>query len=152
MKLISHRGNINGTNPIEENRPKYIENAISMGFDVEIDIRYDIKTSTLWLGHDEPQYMITWWWLTGKSSNLWIHCKDITTFHEFSTNTSEYNYFWHQNDDYTLTSKNNIWSYPGKIYTNNTVIVMPEWDNRNWDTLKSANCYGICTDYPEKLK
>jgi len=70
MKLISHRGNINGTNPIEENRPKYIENAISMGFDVEIDIRYDIKTSTLWLGHDEPQYMITWWWLAGKSSNL----------------------------------------------------------------------------------
>ena len=63
-----------------------------------------------------------------------------------------FNYFWHQNDDYTLTSKNNIWSYPGKIYTNNNVIVMPEWYNRNWDTLKVVNCYGICTDYPEKLK
>jgi hypothetical protein len=28
MKLIAHRGNIDGPNPLEENRPEYIEAAI----------------------------------------------------------------------------------------------------------------------------
>ena len=69
-----------------------------------------------------------------------------------SSNTSGYNYFWHQDDDYTLTSKKYIWAYPGKSYTHNTVIVMPEWNNMVWDTLRVTNCHGICTDYPEKLK
>jgi hypothetical protein len=106
----------------------------------------------LWLGHDEPTYSVTWWWLAGKSNHLWIHCKDITTLHEFSANTSGYNYFWHQEDDYTLTSQQKIWAYPGKTYTKNTVIVMPEWNNMNWDTLKVTNCYGVCSDYVAKLK
>ena len=52
----------------------------------------------------------------------------------------------------TLTSKGYIWAYPGKTYSSNTVIVMPEWNNPNWDNLKVTNCYGICTDYVEKLK
>jgi len=29
---------------------------------------------------------------------------------------------------------------------------MPEWNDVNWDKLKVTNCYGICTDYPEKIK
>ena len=24
-------------------------------------------------------------------------------------------YFWHQEDDYTITSKGIIWAYPGKV-------------------------------------
>ena len=96
--------------------------------------------------------MVTWYWLAGKQDYLWIHCKDITTFHEFSMKISGYNYFWHQEDDYTLTSKQRIWAYPGKTYTENTVIVMPEWNNMDWDMLKVTNCYGVCSDYIEKLK
>jgi glycerophosphoryl diester phosphodiesterase len=38
MKLIAHRGNTEGPNPLEENKPEYIEEAIENGFDVEIDI------------------------------------------------------------------------------------------------------------------
>ena len=40
MKLISHRGNINGKQLDLENDPKYIENAIKQGYDVEVDIWY----------------------------------------------------------------------------------------------------------------
>jgi hypothetical protein len=152
MKLIAHRGNLNGPNSLEENNPQYIENAISKGFDVEIDIWYDILDKTFYLGHDNSQYIIEWFWLLKYKNYLWIHCKNIESLFKFTYKTSGFNYFWHQNDDYTLTSKNNIWSYPGKIYNNNAVIVMPEWNNPNWDILKVANCYGICTDYPEKLK
>ncbi len=38
MILISHRGNINGKNEIRENSIFYIMEALSMGFDVEIDV------------------------------------------------------------------------------------------------------------------
>jgi len=104
------------------------------------------------LGHDEPQHAVTWWWLAGRSQHLWIHCKDITTLHAFANGTSGYNYFWHQEDDFTLTSKQYIWTYPGKPYTNQSVIVMPEWNEPDWDTLRVTDCYGICTDYVEKLR
>ena len=152
MKLIAHRANLDGPDPSTENSPEQIISCIEQGYDVEIDVRYDPLTDRLWLGHDEPQYMITWFWLAGKQDHLWIHCKDITTLHEFSDKTSGYNYFWHQEDDYTLTSKQNIWAYPGKTYTENTVIVMPEWNNMNWDMLKATNCFGVCSDYIERLK
>lgn len=152
MKIIAHRANIDGECKETENLPEQIIKCIELGYDVEIDIRYNPTTNSLWLGHDEPQYRIDWWWLAGKYESLWIHCKNIEALHEFSTQTNGYNYFWHQDDNYTLTSKNQIWAYPGMPYTSNTVIVMPEWNKMNWDTLRVANCYGICTDYPSKLK
>ncbi len=152
MKLIAHRANINGPDSSTENSPDQIDKCIEQGYDVEVDIRYDPKTERLWLGHDEPQHAVTWWWLAARAQHLWIHCKDITTMFAFSDGTSGYNYFWHQEDDFTLTSKQFIWSYPGKPYTSRSIVVMPEWNNPKWDSLKVTNCYGVCTDYPEKLK
>ena len=38
MILISHRGNINGKKPDLENKPEYIQNAIKLGYNVEIDV------------------------------------------------------------------------------------------------------------------
>ena len=38
MILISHRGNLNGPKPDQENSPNYINNAISKGYNVEIDV------------------------------------------------------------------------------------------------------------------
>ena len=54
MIFISHRGNLDGLNPDRENSPDYIDEAIKLGFDVEVDVR--TKDGQLWLGHDEPQY------------------------------------------------------------------------------------------------
>ena len=152
MKLIAHRGNINGRDPSTENTPHQIESCIEQGYDVEIDIRYDPETKKLYLGHDGEDNEVNWWWLAGKSAVLWIHCKDITTMFAFADGTSGYNYFWHQEDDFTLTSKHYIWTYPGKPYTSKSVIVMPEWNEPDWDKLRVTNCYGICTDFPAKLK
>ena len=151
MKLIAHRGNLNGPNLGSENHPYHIEDCIDKGYDVEIDVRYDPKTERLWLGHDTPDYPVTWWWLAGRADHLWIHCKDITTLHQFSNATNGYNYFWHETDKYTLTSKNYIWTFPGRPFCRKSVIVMPEWSDYDWDLLRATNCYGICTDYVEKL-
>ena len=41
MKLIAHRGNIDGPNPERENSPEYIEEALKAGYDVEVDVWYD---------------------------------------------------------------------------------------------------------------
>ena len=145
MKLISHRGNILGRKKQLENNPNYIENTLKLGYDVEVDVWWDDEKRKLWLGHCEPQYEVSWWWLAGRADNLWIHCKDFTTLHEFTTNTSGYNYFWHQGDDYTLTSKNYIWSSPGKPFTSQTVMVI-----ENVEDVKEYDCYGICSDYVGK--
>lgn len=151
--MIAHRGNTNGPNILEENRPEYIEAAIAQGYDVEIDIRYDTFDNKFYLGHDESQYNIDLWWLDKYKDYLWIHCKSIEALYRFAY-TGEFNYFWHQQDDFTLTSKNYIWTYPGKTYTPKSVIVMPELNMDIVDFIDNSkyNCYGICTDYIRDLK
>lgn len=148
MKLIAHRGNTKGPYPLKENHPDYIDEAISNGFDVEIDVSYDKFEENFYLGHDNPQYQVTRYWLAARMENLWIHCKNIEALSEF-VNTGGFNYFWHQEDDFTLTSKNYIWTYPGRTYTPNSIIVMPEWvkNIEELPDLKVYNCYGICSDY-----
>ena len=168
-RIIAHRANLGGPNPEVENNPEQIDKCIEKGYDVEIDLRIDESTKTLWLGHDTPDYKVTWYWLAQRLRNLWIHCKDYNTLVELSSHETSKdngfdipaggcNFFWHQEDEYTLTSNNIIWAYPGKPdnlkTTNllNTVLVMPEWNKIDWETLKLLRCYGICTDCPEKLK
>ena len=61
MILISHRGNINTVNLERENTKSYIQEAIDLGYDVEIDVRY--ADDKFWLGHDEPDYEVELEWL-----------------------------------------------------------------------------------------
>ena len=58
-----------------------------------------------------------------------------------------YNYFWHQEDTVTLTSRGHIWVYPGKQPIKNSIAVMPELFNDD-----TQYCLGICSDYIEKYK
>jgi hypothetical protein len=147
MKLIAHRGNINGADPLKENHPDYIDEAISKGYDVEVDVRYNLFESNFYLGHDEGQYEVTPYWLAQRMDHLWIHCKNIDALYHFCNNTGGYNYFWHQEDYFTLTSKGYIWTYPGQIYTPKSVVVMPEWNpETKFEDLKALSCFGICTD------
>ena len=145
MILISHRGNING--PVEscENEPAYIDLAISEGFDVEVDIWY--IDGILYLGHDGPEYNIDSKWLLDRISKLWIHCKNVDAVTYFNSDKHSFNYFWHENDTLTLTSKNHIWAYPGKQPIKGSIAVMPEIYKDNIDS-----CLGICSDYIEKIK
>ena len=56
MKLISHRGNINGKQTVKENRSSYILNAISEGFDLEVDVWF---INNVWfLGRDRSDFKI----------------------------------------------------------------------------------------------
>jgi hypothetical protein len=146
MKLIAHRGLITGPNKHIENQPATIKSALDNGFDCEIDLWvFDCR---LYLGHDGPQYNITKQFL--EQSGLWIHCKNLNAL-EYCSEDKTLNYFWHENDTYTLTSQGIIWAYPGKELTPNSICVMPEWNNPSLDGVKEYTCYGICSDYVGKL-
>ena len=144
MLLISHRGNTNGKNPSAENRPDYIDEAISLGFDVEIDVW--LIDGVIFLGHDEPQYGITQQWLNERVDKLWIHCKNVEAMEWFNM-IGGFNYFWHEEDTLTLTSKGYMWVYPGKQPIVGSIAVMPEIHNDD-----VSKCLGICSDIIEKYK
>ena len=120
MILIAHRGNISGRSADDENKPQYIENAISLGFDVEVDIW--IINGICFLGHDLPQYFVDLEWLLNIKNNLWLHCKNKEALEFLHQLNDEFNFFWHENDTATLTSKNFIWSNVG-CYFNGGITV-----------------------------
>jgi len=130
-----------GPNPTEENNPNYIISSILTGFDTEIDLWYN--HNKFYLGHDLPQYEVDLNWLLNFKDKLWIHCKNIDCMNNI--NSIDFNYFWHDQDLTTLTSKGNPWSQPG-IYLKNGITVCLEY------TDLPSEVYGICTDYPNKFK
>ena len=142
MKLIAHRGLISGPDKSFENSPNQINIALSLGYECEIDIRK--CNDKLFLGHDLPQYEIDLEFLSNEK--FWIHAKNLEALHFLlSTNL---NYFWHQTDDFTLTSHGFIWAYPGKELTEKSIMVMPELISSDFQMYaNSINCYGICSDY-----
>lgn len=145
MRLISHRGNLNGPNPEQENHPDYIWEAIRAGYDVEIDVWY--VEDKFKLGHDNPQYDFPFDLVSNHASKMWIHCKNIEALQQFikiDNNGSYFNYFWHEEDTVTLTSKNYIWAYPSNKPISNSIAVMPEWYSEESNV---SECYGVCSDY-----
>jgi len=145
MKLIAHRGNVDGPMESWENEPTYIDLAISKGYGVEVDVRY--INDTLHLGHDEPQYGVDFKWFTDRIANIWVHCKNIEAINFFKASQWDFNYFWHETDTITLTSHNDIWAYPGKQPIKGSIAVMPEMNNDD-----VSQCVGICSDYIMRYK
>ena len=149
MIIIAHRANIEGPNKNSENKINSIRSCIEKGFDVEIDIR--LKNGQLYLGHDYPEEIITIKELNSIKKNSWIHCKNLKAISFFNEIDEEFNYFWHQKDYYTLTSKGFIWTYPGRDLSKKSICVMPElnYPLDKLKTLKNIEISGICTDYPD---
>ncbi len=141
MKIISHRGNINGKKVDLENSFDYLKNAISWGFDVEVDLW--VIDNKIYFGHDNPQYLINQKQFKKIKKHSWFHCKNLEAI-LYCINKKNIKYFWHQSDDFTLTSNGYIWTYPGKEITSKSIIV-------TFDDLKfnhEIKPYGICTDRP----
>lgn len=141
MKPISHRGNLIGPDPKIENNPIHIQMLIDSGMECEVDLW--AADGKLWFGHDQGDYWVTPGYI--KQRGLWVHCKNLAAL-EVCAEIGSINFFWHQNDDYTLTSKGFIWTYPDKQppQSQNGVIVdlSRDWRSRGY------NCR-VCADYVE---
>ena len=154
MIFISHRGNTQSTNLNEENNPTYIEKAIELGFEVEIDLR--VHNNNLFLGHDTNQYLIDQNFLTKYRSKIWIHAKNDESLKYLSDTNEDLNFFWHEEDSYTITSKGYVWTHFNKntelknnnfIFSKKTILTLPELSDINkFDEIIDKKYCGICSD------
>ena len=149
MKIIAHRANFDGPNIENENSIYSIKKCIELDYDIEIDVRF--KKGELYLGHDEPKQIIETKYLLEIKDKTWIHCKNLEAISFFNKINEKFNYFWHENDSYTLTSEGYIWAYPGKKLSPGCICVMPENTayKNNFNLFKKIKISGICTDYPK---
>lgn len=156
MKIISHRGNLEGTDPSTENTIQQIYKCIDLGFDVEVDVW--VIDDQICLSHDNPTYMENKHIVELKdiyelSDKLWIHCKNKEALEYFSSKS--FHYFWHETDRYTLTNRGIGWVLVGQFPYSKSVIVLPEsisLYNPPYGYEYIKNSYGICTDYPLKYQ
>jgi hypothetical protein len=144
MKLISHRGNLKGPIPSKENRPSYIDSAIKLGYEVEVDIRY--VNGEFYLGHDTPDYKIPISWILLRMDYLWFHCKDIESAHELKKLNISIKFFCHSNDPYVITSTGNLWVHDLNITLNDNCII-PLLNKTEIETNSINHVYAICSDY-----
>jgi len=140
MKLISHRGNVYGREPSKENTIKHITRALSLGYDVEIDL-WLIRNKT-YLGHDSPDQEVSINFLMENKDKLWCHAKNIEALCALSS--KKLNTFFHDKDDATITTKGFLWLSPWVEYIpKNSIIVSEEIKNiKNKAGFKTL--YGAC--------
>ena len=109
------------------NRPDVISYTIEKyGMDCEVDV-WGINDE-LFLGHDGPEYRVSYEFLDNHKDHLWLHAKNFTAL----SRLQHLNVFFHKDDDFTLTSKGYIWKYP-EVY-------------------KGSNLVAICSDVALELK
>lgn len=141
MKIVSHRGNLLGRVPEQENHPDYVLNAVRAGYDVEVDVwRIDGK---LKLGHDHPQYDVSVSWF--KDLPLWCHAKNADALEYLLE--QEIHCFWHQQDFCTLTSRGIPWCYPKKWMRGGITVVFEPYSET---VVVPAGILGVCVDDPIK--
>ena len=138
MILISHRGYEDGENSLFENNPVQIKRLLKMGIEVEIDVWY--IDGRYFLGHHDPKYRVEESFL--KQEGLWCHAKNKDALEQMLA--SDVHCFWHQVDDYTITSRGYIWAYPSKETSGkNTVFLFPE----KYPDIDEQKYDYVCTDF-----
>lgn len=148
MKRISHRGNLNGPQPDQENDPSYIDAAIQRGFDVEIDVR--MIDGKLYLGHDDPDYQVDLDWLLERKHSLWIHCKNLEAAYRLDT---DLRCFCSISDPFCFITQGYLWLNDLEIEpTGNCIVPLLNIDDLAGFDFNITNMpFGVCTDYPTLL-
>ena len=137
-KFIAHRGNTQGPDPTNENTIDYLKSAY-LNHDVEIDLLG--HKGILYLGHDEPHEPAPLGFLQGEG--VWCHAKNYEAAELLSS--MRVHWFWHQTDDFALTSDDFLWCYPGVHIINPRAVWL---DLENIPLPEDISIvYGICGDY-----
>ena len=142
--FIAHRGNLRGPNLLRENSPLYLDEALSQGFDCELDLW--VVSGVMKLGHDDGQYPVDLEWLRNRQHKLWIHCKN----HEavaLMAQSASMNWFFHETDAYTLTSKGYVWSFPGMPVVGSSSVILDFGRLDPTQNFELGGVHGICGDF-----
>jgi hypothetical protein len=152
MRVIAHRGNLEGPDKAQENSIKSTFNCLYRDLDVELDIH--VKNNLIYLDHDgilsdsTPCIDLKSFCKEFDSfqDKLWLHCKNLEAVIYCQANLQQYNYFGHSNDEFVLTSKGYIFTRPNVATGKNVVCVMPELCNLKLEQVKKYE--SVLTDYP----
>lgn len=163
MRIISHRGNLTGREPEKENTVEAIEKALSLGYDVEIDMWY--SEGSYWLGHDGPdrKFDLNKLYEWCKKGNVYLHCKNPTAIQMFikekARHISNVYPFFHDKDPCILLDDNVIWVHPTAVkdfqkIPENCIAVLPNCKSLLIlsDDIVLTKFFGVCTDYPENVR
>jgi hypothetical protein len=154
MILISHRGNLKNSEPNNENNPEYIQKALDNDYYVMVDLR--IKNNKLYLGENEPIYLLDLDWFEKYHTKLWLRCREIEVIEKLNLldNRGLYlNYFWFENDILTITSKGYLLINNGKEIVKNGIMYLPEMNNNNNNNNNNiSQSLGICSNIIEDYK
>jgi hypothetical protein len=150
MRIISHRGNVSGPSPKYENSPEFIDSALSLGLDVEVDLR--IVNNNFFLGHDNPDFEVSIDWLNQRKKNLWIHTKNFNAFEQLLELNNNFIFFYYTLEPLVLISNGKIWCHQIENITNPPNCIAPLISKASLLEEKRTNWFGVCTDYPLYLK
>lgn len=153
VKIIAHRGLLYGPNPKVENTLEQHRFCWSQDITTEADLW--VQNGKFYFGHDKPQYEIPEGELMFNEMVI-LHCKNFDALMYCTMEVSIRHYFWHQNDDYTLTQPLGlIWTYPKSglpLGKKSIPVILNPWEvtdesHRLWTVEQVRKCYGVCTDH-----
>ena len=146
-QFLCHRGNYETKFVPDENRPDIVDRRIRDGYGVELDLWF--RDERYWLGHDEPQYQISFEWLLYNLSKKYIHCKDGPTFEHMLLRCGREGYspnlFYHTNEDYALTTRGDVICHPGKALLEGSINMMPEMGSAK-PKEEREKAFAVCSD------
>ena len=148
MRLISHRGNLDGPEPDKENRPTFIQAAIDLGYDVEVDVR--LIDGNLFLGHDKPDYPVDIQWLLARRSSLWIHAKNFPAMNLLIDHG--FQVFCHQADKHAVIGNTRyLWSCDVAEANERSVIPLISAEEIEANKGLDMRFHGVCSDYIRRI-
>ncbi len=149
MRYISYQGIFDGSDYQDANTPNQIGKALNNGFSVLIDVwRIDDK---LYVGNGQPLIEVTEKYIQG--DRFWINAKNSDMQDWISAQQSSLypNYFWFNTPNPPpayVTASNGKLITPGTVPINNdSVMYLPEVDDRSLLTMAKVRCYAICSTY-----
>lgn len=149
MKIISHRGNYDRIRPDRENKPSYIDTTLSMGYDVETDIRF--IDGKFYLGHDNSETIVNEKWILDRKDGLWFHCKDLYSAQRFRDMNCGIKYFCHSSDSFVLVSTGHLWVHDLNLQLDENCII-PLLDVESIENFYTDKVFAICTDFVNECK
>jgi hypothetical protein len=153
MIVIAHRGNLIGSESKYENTEMATTKAIDLHFDVELDL-WENDDDNWMFGHDGPVNVIPKSFIIKNKNHIWIHAKTGKALQLALDNKLKC--FYHNVDDFTLTSNGFIWRYPRNDLpiSRDMVVVLPEMNSTENSNLEQMLhlARGVCTDFPILLR
>jgi len=154
MFYISYQGIFNGSDYEDANTPKQIGKALSAGFSVNIDVwRIDNK---LYVGNNQPTIEVTEKYIQG--NRFWINAKntDMQTWIATQPPRLYPNYFHFEASTPPppyATASNGKLITPGTVPINlNSVMYLPEINDRSLLTMVKVRAYAICSTYLKTIR